>query len=115
MSIENEIAKSSKLDFALSWIRLLLPVVLSALGWYIGQTVGDLNTRITYLESQERVSREEFIEFKATTVQSLADINRRLALNATNIVHNVTDEQFSSFKANVDKRLDRIEDRLDNN
>ena len=104
--------ENPKVTGLMTWVRLLLPLGLAALGWYIGQTVGNLDQRLSAMEEGDRVLKEEFIEHRATADAWMREIERRITADELTIEDLVSMSQFMSRASGHDKRLERLEDRI---
>jgi hypothetical protein len=105
--------REARVAAMMTWVRLLLPLAIAALGWYIGQTVGNLNQRLTNLEVEDQALRLEFIEHKTQSDQRHADIERRLSKDEKFISDKLNVERFIESQNEINRRIERLEDRLD--
>lgn len=101
-----------KVNGVMTWVRLLLPMGLAALGWYIGQTVGNLNERLTAMEADGQIIREQFLEHRAADNAWMREMERRLAADELTISDMVSMDQFRARVESHERRMERIEDRL---
>lgn len=99
----------------MTWVRLLLPMGLAALGWYIGQTVGNLDQRLDAIELGDQVMKEEFIEHRASSEARMKELERRLTSHELTVEDLVSLSQFLSRAEQHDRQLERLEDRINNN
>ena len=98
----------------MGWVRLVLPLAIAGLGWYIGQTVGNVNQRLSDIENYNTITKEQLIEHRADYSSWKKEIERRMTSNELRIKDMVTISQFQQ-KANAhDQRLNRVEDRVNN-
>jgi len=97
----------------MSWVRLLLPVTIAALGWYIGQTVNGLEERLAEIEKSDKQLSLDFVEHRATDEARFVDIQRRLNTHELTLAEMVELTEFMTRAGSIDRRLDRIENRLD--
>lgn len=97
----------------MSWVRMLLPVTIAALGWYIGQTVNGLEDRLSLIEAGD--ARMVLQQTAHTSMDNARteDMMRRLENHELTFTEMVQLTEFMSKSESVDRRLDRIEDRLD--
>jgi hypothetical protein len=107
--------ENSKVNALMVWIRLLLPVTIAALGWYIGQTVNGLDDRLDLIEIGDQRLELEITAHLATDSARHIDIQRRLANHELTFSDMVQMTEYLSRMNSVDKRFDRIENRLDDN
>ena len=102
----------NKLRSLMTWIRLLLPITLAALGWYIGQTVGKLDDRLETIETADTLLREEFVEHRAEEQSWKIEIERRQAQDEAEQKDHITSERFQTRTKNLERRIERLEDRM---
>jgi len=102
-----------RLGSVMIWVRLLLPLCIAALGWYIGQTVGNLSSRLDNIEKFDAQLREEFVQHKSQSESFMAELERRLTRDELTIDDLVRMSRFLSTNDAQDKRIERLEDRLD--
>jgi len=102
MTIEND---EKKINVIMHVVRLTVPIILAALGWYVGQTVGTLNNRLIILEHAKESIRLDFNTFKAEE-----NINIRNILDEHKMINtkdNISRREFD----NIEKRLEKIENK----
>lgn len=97
----------------MSWVRALLPIVIAALGWYIGQTVNGLERRLDDIEAGDQKLQVDFVETRAIGEARYLEIQRRLASHELTLSEMIKLTEFMSRTDGIDRRLDRVEDRLD--
>lgn len=99
----------------MTWVRLLLPLALAALGWYIGQTVGNLDERLHEIEDKLSANNSRFIQHAAEQKAWQREIERRLTSDELTIEDLVRMDQFLQRSSQIERRVDRLEDRLNEN
>jgi hypothetical protein len=97
----------------MSWIRALLPIIIAALGWYIGQTVNGLERRLNDIDISNQELRVDFVETRAIGEARYLDIQRRLTSHELTLSEMVKLTEFMSRTNGLDRRLDRVENRID--
>ena len=107
-----ETKENPRVQNLMSWVRMILPITIAGLGWYIGQTVNGLENRLTDIETKSANHELEFASHRASAEQNLIEINRRLSKNELTLSDMVELTEFMSRSGSIDRRLDRIEDRL---
>jgi len=109
---EDEKLKDRITASALSWMRILLPIILGALGWYIGQVIGPMEKRITSLETYQQQSvvyRSKDETLMATYLRRiivLEDDHRRCREDC------ISKEEFNRRQQAVEHDIEKLENRV---
>lgn len=103
---------NTKVNSLMLWVRILLPIVLAALGWYIGQTVGNLEQRLKDIEASDKIILSDFLQHRSKSEAQFEEIMRRLSSHDLTTADIVQMDRFLSKEAAQDRRIERIEDRL---
>lgn len=98
--------KNERINNLLSWIRLLIPMAIAAIGWYVGQTVSSINADISELKNDFTALNSDYIAFKSKTQNELDNRTRE-------IYNHVSNGEFDTRMGLFSDRLDRLENKND--
>lgn len=60
------------------WVRIILPMVLAAFGWYIGTVIGGFNERMSVIESNVQQQEVMCAARASEGIVKFSEIDRRL-------------------------------------
>lgn len=93
----------------LRWVRLLLPVAIAGIGWYIGHTVGKFDDALISLD--ERIDIQEIACASAESEHAVkfSDISRRMEeINAREIRLHADIVPASQYHRDMDRLRDEL-------
>jgi hypothetical protein len=109
---------TKRVEGLVSWVRLLLPVAIAAIGWYVGNTVGTINDRISAVETglQEQIVR--CAAGGASDAVKFENIKQRLnQLDASSIRDHsnlIKKDDYLRDKAKIEADIEKLENRHTN-
>lgn len=71
---EEKLIKDRVTQKLLQWVRILVPLTLGAIGWYVSSVITPLDNRLTLIEERCDVVRQ----FVASTQTELTHINQEI-------------------------------------
>jgi hypothetical protein len=110
MAVNTEGLRLQKL---MQWVRVLLPLSLAALGWFISHTIGSYDSRLELMESTYSEHGITYATHVATNDQKFKSIEDRLLHEELTVNEMVTLTQYLQRMNGFDKRLDRVETKID--
>lgn len=95
------------------WVRLLLPVAIAGIGWYLGHTVGKFEDQLQGLDDRLDIQEISYAANESEDAVKFADIIRRLdEINARDIRDHMNLIGADQYRRDIDhltKELQEIE------
>lgn len=98
-------SEEQRVTSLMTWIRMAIPIIIAAIGWYVGQTVGGVYSRLDRNEAEVTKLGSEFIQHKAETQIQLQNILKDH--DKLNNADSVTRHEFES----IEMRIQRLENK----
>lgn len=96
----------------LSWLRILLPVILGALGWYIGQVVAPMENRISELENKQEIIIQDLVRAKSFHETNLGRLNKIIEDHESHKQQFIRKHYFERVIKTIEQDVETIEDRI---
>lgn len=101
------ISNSERVENLMSWVRILMPVALAGIGWYINQVVVDLEESNKNLAVKVDAVAIDYFQHKSSVESQLKELSRRIAVDEALIVPRSEIDRMA-------RRIERLEDREHN-
>ncbi len=109
---------SRRVEGLMAWVRMLLPVAIAAIGWYVGHTVGGINDKIVKLEQGLAGQVIECATSTSRNTVKFDNIQQRLdSIDASNIRSHsnlIQKDDYLRDKAHIDDDIKKLEERHTN-
>lgn len=109
---EDEEIKNKISMTVLSWLRILLPLILAGLGWYVSQVIAPLEDRIINLEEKQQNLIEYTISDREIHSSNVLRLNKIIKDHESHKNDFIRKNYFDKVLKSVEHDLDVLEDRV---